>query len=127
MLFNFLEFIFVFLPIAAALHFLPPAGELFPVIVTTITSLFFYAWWKPPFVMFAGTFDCFQLLGCTRNLEGRSSDSSSPRLGCHRKLVGPRVLQIFRLFFFPCSSNERLAIRTSRLRCLLQLSSRSHF
>ena len=52
MLFNSLEFIFVFLPIAATLHFLAARrGIIAPVIVTTITSLFFYAWWKPPFLM----------------------------------------------------------------------------
>jgi alginate O-acetyltransferase complex protein AlgI len=52
MLFNSLEFIFVFLPIAATLHFLAARrGIVAAVIVTTITSLFFYAWWKPPFVV----------------------------------------------------------------------------
>ena len=52
MLFNSLEFIFVFLPIAATLHFLAARrGIVAAVIATTITSLFFYAWWKPPFVV----------------------------------------------------------------------------
>ena len=52
MLFNSLEFIFIFLPIAVSLHFLAARrGTVAPVIVTTITSLFFYAWWKPPFVV----------------------------------------------------------------------------
>ena len=52
MLFNSLEFIFIFLPIAASLHFLAARrGIAAAVIVTTITSLFFYAWWKPAFVV----------------------------------------------------------------------------
>src|SRR5450631_3834974 len=52
MLFNSLEFIFVFLPIAATLHFLAARGGIVAaVIATTITSLFFYAWWKPPLVV----------------------------------------------------------------------------
>ena len=52
MLFNSLEFIFVFLPIAVALHFLAARyGIVAAAGVTTLTSLFFYAWWKPPFVL----------------------------------------------------------------------------
>ena len=52
MLFNSLEFIFVFLPVAVALHFLAARyGIVASVGVTTLTSLFFYAWWKPPFVL----------------------------------------------------------------------------
>jgi D-alanyl-lipoteichoic acid acyltransferase DltB (MBOAT superfamily) len=52
MLFNSLEFIFVFLPIAVALHFFAARrSPIAAVVVTTLTSLFFYAWWKPPFVV----------------------------------------------------------------------------
>lgn len=52
MLFNSLEFIFVFLPLAVSLHFLAARRSVSAaVIVTSITSLLFYAWWKPPFVL----------------------------------------------------------------------------
>lgn len=52
MLFNSLEFIFIFLPIAVAAHFVAARRSMVAaVIVTTLTSLFFYAWWKPPFVV----------------------------------------------------------------------------
>ena len=52
MLFNSLEFIFIFLPVAVALHFMAARRSIVAaVIVTTLTSLFFYAWWKPPFVV----------------------------------------------------------------------------
>ncbi|MEW6767014.1 MAG: MBOAT family O-acyltransferase [Pseudomonadota bacterium] len=52
MLFNSLEFIFVFLPVAVAAHFIAARRSMVAaVIVTTLTSLFFYAWWKPPFVV----------------------------------------------------------------------------
>ncbi len=52
MLFNSLEFIFIFLPIAVAAHFIAARRSMVAaVIVTTLTSLFFYAWWKPPFVV----------------------------------------------------------------------------
>jgi D-alanyl-lipoteichoic acid acyltransferase DltB (MBOAT superfamily) len=52
MLFNSTEFIFVFLPIAVALHFLAARrSTVAALVVTTLTSLFFYGWWKPPFVV----------------------------------------------------------------------------
>lgn len=52
MLFNSLEFIFVFLPIAVGLHFYAARFSVTAALaVTTATSLFFYAWWKPPFVV----------------------------------------------------------------------------
>jgi alginate O-acetyltransferase complex protein AlgI len=52
MLFHTSEFIFLFLPAAVALHFIlarfsAPAA----IVATTITSLAFYTWWKPPFVL----------------------------------------------------------------------------
>lgn len=52
MLFNSYEFIFVFLPIAVAAHFVsarwsPQAA----IVTTTISSLVFYTWWNPPFVL----------------------------------------------------------------------------
>ena len=51
MLFNSLEFIFVFLPIALAVHFLAAGhGIRAAATVTTLSSLFFYAWWKPSFL-----------------------------------------------------------------------------
>lgn len=52
MLFNSLEFIFIFLPIAVFLHFLAARkNPVAAVATTTVTSLLFYAWWKPPFVL----------------------------------------------------------------------------
>jgi alginate O-acetyltransferase complex protein AlgI len=51
-LFNSLEFIFIFLPIAVTLHFLAARwGVVVAVAMTTATSLLFYAWWKPAFVL----------------------------------------------------------------------------
>src|SRR5579871_252900 len=52
MLFNTSEFIFIFLPLAVGLHFLAARwSNLAAVSVTTLSSLIFYAWWKPPFVV----------------------------------------------------------------------------
>jgi D-alanyl-lipoteichoic acid acyltransferase DltB (MBOAT superfamily) len=52
MLFNSYEFIFLFLPLALTAHFLAAQRSVsFAVIVTTVSSLIFYAWWKPPFVL----------------------------------------------------------------------------
>jgi D-alanyl-lipoteichoic acid acyltransferase DltB (MBOAT superfamily) len=52
MLFNTPEFIFLFLPIAVVLHFaLAHWSAEAAVAGTTITSLAFYAWWNPPFVL----------------------------------------------------------------------------
>jgi len=52
MLFNSPEFIFVFLPAAVLLHFLLARHSIAAACVTTtITSLIFYLWWRPPFVL----------------------------------------------------------------------------
>jgi alginate O-acetyltransferase complex protein AlgI len=52
MLFNSPEFIFVFLPLAVLFHFLAARwSESLAVAVTIVSSLVFYAWWKPPFVI----------------------------------------------------------------------------
>ena len=52
MLFNSLEFIYLFLPFAVTLHFLAARwSESVAAAVTIISSLVFYAWWKPPFVI----------------------------------------------------------------------------
>src|SRR5436305_7019527 len=52
MLFNSSEFIFVFLPLAVLLHFLLARWNVvIAVMGTTVVSLLFYAWWKPPFVL----------------------------------------------------------------------------
>ena len=52
MLFNSSEFIFVFLPLAVALHFLLARWSVTAaVLATTVTSLAFYIWWNPPFVV----------------------------------------------------------------------------
>jgi len=52
MLFNTTEFIFIFLPLAVGLHFVAARqAARAAVIVTTFSSLIFYAWWSPPFVV----------------------------------------------------------------------------
>jgi len=52
MLFNSFEFIFVFLPLAVGLHFLAARWSVAAAIaVTTVSSLVFYAWWNPPFLV----------------------------------------------------------------------------
>ena len=52
MLFNSSEFIFVFLPFAVLLHFaLARWSVTAAVTATALTSLLFYAWWNPPFVL----------------------------------------------------------------------------
>jgi alginate O-acetyltransferase complex protein AlgI len=52
MLFNTSEFIFIFLPLAVTLHFLAARRSVTAaVIVTTLSSLVFYAYWNPPFVL----------------------------------------------------------------------------
>jgi D-alanyl-lipoteichoic acid acyltransferase DltB (MBOAT superfamily) len=51
MLFNSIEFIYVFLPLSICLHFLAARKSVVAAtIVTTISSFVFYAWWKPPFI-----------------------------------------------------------------------------
>jgi alginate O-acetyltransferase complex protein AlgI len=52
MLFNSLDFIYVFLPLAVILHFLAARWSVTAAIATTtLSSLAFYAWWKLPFVV----------------------------------------------------------------------------
>jgi alginate O-acetyltransferase complex protein AlgI len=52
MLFNTPEFIFVFLPLAVVIHFALARLSMNAAIVgTTLTSLIFYSWWNPPFVL----------------------------------------------------------------------------
>jgi alginate O-acetyltransferase complex protein AlgI len=52
MLFNSVEFIFLFLPAAVILHFwLARWSPVAAVIGTTFASLAFYAWWNPPYVL----------------------------------------------------------------------------
>src|SRR5262245_64229388 len=52
MLFHTSEFIFIFLPAAVALHFsLARSSASAAIIATTVTSLAFYTWWRPPFVL----------------------------------------------------------------------------
>ena len=52
MLFNTSEFIFIFLPLAVSLHFLAARrSATAAAIVTTLSSLIFYAYWNPPFVL----------------------------------------------------------------------------
>jgi alginate O-acetyltransferase complex protein AlgI len=52
MLFSTPEFIFLFLPAAVLLHFtLARWNRDAAIIGTTVASLFFYAWWNPPFVL----------------------------------------------------------------------------
>jgi len=52
MLFNSFEFIYLFLPSAVALHFLAARWSTsLAVAVTILSSLVFYAWWKPPYVI----------------------------------------------------------------------------
>lgn len=52
MLFNSPEFIFVFLPLAVGLHFQAARWSASAACaVTTLTSLLFYLWWRPPMVL----------------------------------------------------------------------------
>jgi alginate O-acetyltransferase complex protein AlgI len=52
MLFNTVEFIFLFLPLAVMLHFLLARWSVNAAVIgTTASSLAFYAWWNPPFVL----------------------------------------------------------------------------
>jgi len=51
MLFNSVEFLFLFLPLALVLHFgAARYGMRGAVLITTLSSLFFYGWWKPGFL-----------------------------------------------------------------------------
>jgi alginate O-acetyltransferase complex protein AlgI len=51
-LFNSVEFIFLFLPAAISLHFYAARyGRLTAVTATACSSLLFYAWWNPPFLL----------------------------------------------------------------------------
>jgi len=52
MLFNTSEFIFIFLPLAVTLHFLVARHSVVAAAaITTLSSLAFYAYWNPPFVL----------------------------------------------------------------------------
>ncbi len=52
MLFNTPEFIFLFLPAAVVLHFALARWSVDAAVIgTTFSSLVFYAWWNPPFVI----------------------------------------------------------------------------
>jgi alginate O-acetyltransferase complex protein AlgI len=52
MLFSSPEFIFLFLPVAVILHFALARRSINAAIVgTTVSSLVFYAWWNPPYVV----------------------------------------------------------------------------
>jgi D-alanyl-lipoteichoic acid acyltransferase DltB (MBOAT superfamily) len=52
MLFNSPEFIFLFLPAAVLLHFALARWRIEAAVIgTAISSLVFYAWWNPPFVL----------------------------------------------------------------------------
>jgi D-alanyl-lipoteichoic acid acyltransferase DltB (MBOAT superfamily) len=52
MLFGTPEFIFLFLPAALILHFtLARRSQDAAIVATTLSSLFYYAWWNPPFVV----------------------------------------------------------------------------
>ncbi|TCU73962.1 D-alanyl-lipoteichoic acid acyltransferase DltB (MBOAT superfamily) [Bradyrhizobium sp. R2.2-H] len=52
MLFNSIEFIFLFLPAAVVLHFYAARyGRLAAVTATSCSSLLFYSWWNPPFLL----------------------------------------------------------------------------
>jgi alginate O-acetyltransferase complex protein AlgI len=52
MLFNSPEFNFLFLPLAVILHFALARWSIKAAVIgTTISSLAFYAWWNPPFVV----------------------------------------------------------------------------
>src|SRR5207302_2658304 len=52
MLFNTPEFIFLFLPAAVVLHFALARWSVDAAVIgTTFSSLVFYAWWNPPFVV----------------------------------------------------------------------------
>ncbi len=56
MLFNSYEFIFLFLPLALSAHFVAARwGVTAALLTTTVSSLFFYAWWNPPFVLLPAT------------------------------------------------------------------------
>jgi D-alanyl-lipoteichoic acid acyltransferase DltB (MBOAT superfamily) len=55
MLFNSYEFIFVFLPAAVLIHFAAARWSVEAAIAATaLSSLAFYAWWNPPFVVLLG-------------------------------------------------------------------------
>src|ERR1043165_6661384 len=52
MLFNSSEFIFIFLPFAVLLHFTMAQWTMTAAIIAAaLTSLLFFAWWNPPFVL----------------------------------------------------------------------------
>src|SRR5262245_34609468 len=94
MLFNSSEFIFVFLPFAVALHFVLARWSVAAAVAaTTLTSLAFYMWWNPPFVLLpalsiVGNFAIAQAI--------RSSDEPWAR----RVLVVGIALNLLGLGFF---------------------------
>jgi D-alanyl-lipoteichoic acid acyltransferase DltB (MBOAT superfamily) len=77
MLFYSFEFMFLFLPAAVALHFLAARSSIeAAVIVTSASSLFFYAWWNPKFVALPVLSVAINLLLARVMLQGRRYDAA---------------------------------------------------
>ena len=92
MLFNSVEFIFVFLPLAVAVHFLLARWSTDAAIIgTTLSSLLFYAWWNPPYVL-------LPVLSIVANFWFARAIVRSDPAGSRRLLIIGRIEQLAVLF-----------------------------
>jgi alginate O-acetyltransferase complex protein AlgI len=93
MLFNSPDFIFLFLPFAVVLHFALARWSVDAALIgTALASLFFYAWWNPPFVLLPITSIVLNF-GIARAIAG-STD------GARRLYISGIVVNILLLGYF---------------------------
>src|SRR3954451_18795972 len=94
MLFNSSEFIFVFLPFAVLLHFaLARWNVAAAVTATTLTSLLFYAWWNPPYLL-------LPILSIAANFLIARAMRAAPESTARRLLVAGIVVNLAVLGWF---------------------------
>jgi D-alanyl-lipoteichoic acid acyltransferase DltB (MBOAT superfamily) len=94
MLFNTSEFIFIFLPLALALHFLVARLSVTAAVaVTTLTSLLFYAYWNPPFV-------ALPMLSIAANFLLARAIAAAGEPGAHRLMIAGILANLTVLGYF---------------------------
>ena len=97
MLFNSSEFIFLFLPCAVVLHFLLARWSVTAAVTgTAFSSLLFYAWWKPPFVL-------LPMLSIVANFLLAQAIRASGETTARRLMIGGIAANLFVLGWFKYS------------------------
>lgn len=93
MLFSSITFLFFFLPVVLAVYYLIPAKG--KNIVLLISSLFFYAWGEPVYVILLVLSVCLNYF-CGREMEARSGDSRRRKFSA----IFAVAVNVLVLFFF---------------------------